>query len=327
MNTTLPKLIALSLLLGSTASHAYQGFYAGATVGNTWLNDTCAQGDSCSDEDDFSYSIIGGFQFNDNIGFEFGFQDMGEFDSQPGVGDVLVYSLAPKFGINVSDSLAIYGKVGGAFVDFDSGDDYSYLGAVGAEYSLSDSVDLRLEYQHLTDISSSVAKMNADSVNVGMVYRFGASQAQQTDIEVEPEVLVEAPAPVVEPEPEIITRVFNEKHVGTGYFETESSQLAFEKQNQLDELVSFLEQNQNAKVQIFGHTDSTGSELFNIKVSQERAESVAKYLEGSGIAEDRITVIAKGESEPVAENSTKEGRAKNRRVEIIIPSFEYQTTL
>jgi OOP family OmpA-OmpF porin len=67
-----------------------------------------------------------------------------------------------------------------------------------------------------------------------------------------------------------------------------------------------------------GHTDSIGTEQYNLGLSQRRANSVKTYLVSKGIAADRIYVEGKGESSPVASNKTREGRAQNRRVEIEI---------
>lgn len=68
------------------------------------------------------------------------------------------------------------------------------------------------------------------------------------------------------------------------------------------------------KITITGHTDSTGPEAYNQKLSERRAQSAAEFLRGQGI--DDITTMGRGESDPVASNATREGRAKNRRIEI-----------
>jgi len=65
-----------------------------------------------------------------------------------------------------------------------------------------------------------------------------------------------------------------------------------------------------------GHTDSIGSEAYNLRLSERRANAVADYMESQGISSSRITTKGWGKSKPVADNRTKEGRAKNRRVEI-----------
>lgn len=71
---------------------------------------------------------------------------------------------------------------------------------------------------------------------------------------------------------------------------------------------------------IEGHTDDQGEEAFNLDLSQQRADAVAAYMEAGGIAPERITAIGKGETEPVADNSTPEGRGRNRRVEFSLNS-------
>ena len=73
---------------------------------------------------------------------------------------------------------------------------------------------------------------------------------------------------------------------------------------------------------IEGHTDSTGGEDFNIVLSEKRAQAVKEYLVMRGISADRITTVGAGPSRPIADNSTKEGRAMNRRVEIVLPTPE-----
>lgn len=65
-----------------------------------------------------------------------------------------------------------------------------------------------------------------------------------------------------------------------------------------------------------GHTDSVGSEVYNQKLSVKRAEAVKAYLVSKGIEKNRVYTEGKGEKQPVADNKTKEGQAKNRRVEI-----------
>ena len=65
-----------------------------------------------------------------------------------------------------------------------------------------------------------------------------------------------------------------------------------------------------------GHTDSVGSDVYNQKLSVKRAEAVNAYLVSKGIEKNRVYTEGKGEKQPVADNKTKEGQAKNRRVEI-----------
>jgi len=82
-----------------------------------------------------------------------------------------------------------------------------------------------------------------------------------------------------------------------------------------------LKENPKIKVLIEGHTDSTGSDKVNQKISEKRAQSAKKYIEDKfNVAPDRMAVKGLGKSKPVADNRTKEGRAKNRRVEFrVVP--------
>jgi outer membrane protein OmpA-like peptidoglycan-associated protein len=87
---------------------------------------------------------------------------------------------------------------------------------------------------------------------------------------------------------------------------------------ELNQLVAFLRKYPERTVIIEGHTDSVGSEDFNVGLSQRRADSVRSYLVRQGVDPSRITTTGMGESVPVASNDTAAGRQQNRRVEIII---------
>lgn len=86
----------------------------------------------------------------------------------------------------------------------------------------------------------------------------------------------------------------------------------------LDQFASGLNQQQNTEVRIIGHTDNTGSDALNDRLSLDRAQSVKSYLVSRGVRSDAIQVAGRGEREPVADNSTEAGRAQNRRVEIFL---------
>jgi OmpA-OmpF porin, OOP family len=101
-------------------------------------------------------------------------------------------------------------------------------------------------------------------------------------------------------------------------FAYKSSKLNEKGMSEVETLYEFMKKNRTAKVIIEGHTCNIGGENYNMKLSKERAYSVAKALEEKGISKNRITKKWKGLSEPLASNDTKEGRALNRRVEIKI---------
>lgn len=101
-------------------------------------------------------------------------------------------------------------------------------------------------------------------------------------------------------------------------FETNSSKLAPNATRILDAIAETMRQSPNFSIQINGHTDSVGAASYNRALSQKRAEAVRNYLIATGIEASRLKATGLGESNPIASNDTKEGRALNRRVEIRI---------
>ena len=100
------------------------------------------------------------------------------------------------------------------------------------------------------------------------------------------------------------------------FFENNSDKLKVASLSQLDELSKILFRNEGTNLTIEGHTDSNGSDAANMTLSQKRTESVKQYLIGKGIPETRLTAKGLGEGQPIADNKTSLGRAKNRRVEL-----------
>jgi OOP family OmpA-OmpF porin len=84
----------------------------------------------------------------------------------------------------------------------------------------------------------------------------------------------------------------------------------------LDRLVAFMNENKDKKANLSGHTDSVGTEAYNQALSERRVGAVRDYVVKKGVDSGRVSGQGFGESKPIADNKTKEGRAKNRRVEI-----------
>lgn len=101
-------------------------------------------------------------------------------------------------------------------------------------------------------------------------------------------------------------------------FKFNSDEITEPSKKILDNVVYVLTKKGDVKLEIQGHTDSDGPDVYNQDLSERRAESVKKYLVENGISADRLTTKGYGESKPIAENDTKEGKAKNRRIEFIV---------
>ena len=121
------------------------------------------------------------------------------------------------------------------------------------------------------------------------------------------------PAPAPAPQPPAATKV---TYAADAFFDFDKAVLKPEGRAKLDDLVSKI-QGINLEVIIaVGHTDAVGNDSYNQKLSVKRAEAVKSYLVSKGIEKNRVYTEGKGEKQPVADNKTAEGRAKNRRVEI-----------
>lgn len=102
-------------------------------------------------------------------------------------------------------------------------------------------------------------------------------------------------------------------------FGFDKAELSAEAKAALDAFAAQLKtENKNVYIEVQGHTDNVGGELYNEKLGKQRAEAVEEYLAKQGIPLFRIESISYGESEPVADNKTREGRAQNRRVVLVV---------
>jgi outer membrane protein OmpA-like peptidoglycan-associated protein len=101
-------------------------------------------------------------------------------------------------------------------------------------------------------------------------------------------------------------------------FESGGNQLSAEAQGRLDTVAQALAAYQDRNIVIEGHTDARGSDATNHQLSQKRADAVREYLGSRGVPAERMRSIGRGESAPIASNDTAEGRANNRRVEVIV---------
>jgi outer membrane protein OmpA-like peptidoglycan-associated protein len=105
-------------------------------------------------------------------------------------------------------------------------------------------------------------------------------------------------------------------------FDTNKSTLTTTAKANLDKLVPVFKSYADTDIVIYGYTDSTGSAEYNLNLSQQRANSVEKYLESKGLNMSRFKMVGMGIADPIATNDTPEGRSQNRRVEFAITANE-----
>ncbi|MFM8898949.1 MAG: outer membrane protein OmpA [Burkholderiales bacterium] len=122
-----------------------------------------------------------------------------------------------------------------------------------------------------------------------------------------------APAPAPAPAAPVSEKV---TFAADAFFDTDKAVLKPEGKAKIDDLVSKISGINLEVIIAVGHTDSDGSDAYNQKLSVRRAEAVKTYLLSKGVEKNRVYTEGKGEKQPVADNKTKDGKAKNRRVEI-----------
>ena len=102
------------------------------------------------------------------------------------------------------------------------------------------------------------------------------------------------------------------------YFEIDRAYLKKESLDVLDKGIAILRRNPSMKIEVRGHTDSTGEKAHNQRLSERRADAVIEYMIKNGISPERLASVGFGAEKPIASNATEEGRKKNRRTEFYI---------
>ncbi len=228
-------------------------------------------------------------------------------------------------GIDLGEKFYFYGLAGGGYEDFSKGafdnksGGFGHYGA-GLKFRLSDSLALRLE----TRDQISFHNANHSWVStLGISFGFGAKREkvvaeQVKEVAIEPRVVapVQSQCPAEPREGAMLDENGCEKTISfEGHFGFDKVDINPVFEEKIKEIAQILDENARYDTILEGHTDNIGSRAYNQKLSERRAESVAKELEKFGVDKDRIQTVGYGQDKPRSSNDTKEGRADNRRVD------------
>ncbi len=334
-------LLALNIAVPTPALAEGNQWYIGVGAGASNLEpDTRRTPVEVTDETDYGYKIFAGRELSDHVSVEGFWADLGEAGIGPGsVGqvDYNMYGASLQVSLpenNPGFSAFIKGGVVGLHATSNlphhTDEKFQVYGGAGAEYQMENGFTVRGEYEYYTK--------DAQLLSFSLIKRFGGDY----------EELVDESAPVIRQPLDTTSPISDRDHDGVAdikdrcpatpdgapvnekgcpafvgvmngiHFATNSARLKPEARDVLDKIAKAIKAYPGKKFVIVGHTDNVGSPAANKKLSIARARTVAKYLVLRGVPASQLRYGGYGSSKPVATNSTPEGRAKNRRVEILM---------
>jgi OOP family OmpA-OmpF porin len=300
---------------------------------------------SSFDKDDqhtVAYKVFGGKQINRYLALEAGYFDLGRFGFNAVTSDGSLSGVAKMRGVNadlvaqipLSERFSVLGRLGVQHITTKTSFGGNRLNAVtapessarkaghklglGLEYKFSEAAALRAEVERYAVNDAVGNKGDVDMATVGLVYKLGLPAAAPVVYSAPPPapaVMSEvAPAPAPAPAP--VPTSEKVSFAAEALFDFDKALVKAEGKAALDDLLGKL-QGMNTEVMVsVGHTDSVGSDQYNQKLSMRRAEAVKAYIVSKGVDAARVYTEGKGESQPLADNTTEAGRAKNRRVTV-----------
>ena len=299
-----------------------------------------------TDERDTGYKLFVGRQLNRYLALELGYFDLGKFNfNSTTSGNGVLNGEAGFRGANLdllaqlplSERLSLLGRVGANYAKASTHFNGNRLNAVtgpnqsdrkinakaglGLEYKLSEALALRGEVERYRVNDAVGNRGDVDLLSVSLVYKLGRP-AHSAPVYVPPPAAEPTPPPAAEPmpppPPPKAPEPSSEKvsFAAETLFDFDKSAVKPDGKTALDVLLQKLNGMNTEVIVTVGHTDSVGSNEYNQKLSLRRAEAVKAYLISKGVEANRVYTEGKGETQPLADNGTAEGRAKNRRVTV-----------
>lgn len=324
----LTSLFSVSVLAAAESPQ----LFIGAKGGYQWALDGNY---SHSNPEGIILGIYSGLQFTPSWSWDVGYQYHDELKADATAVNVKTWLIEStlRYDWYLQDNLSLYGRFGAAYwnmektqrsSDKSDATGFSPLGEIGASYNFTPSLSLSAGYQYIDSIGkSNTGKYDSHTALISLAYTFGIT-AQLAPVETVPvESISVYEEETVDSKTQPQTWTFSAKTIrGSLGFDAIKPSDNFVQL--LTEVASVLGTKPQAQAVIVGHTDSTGSEAYNQTLSERRAQAVVDLLIDLGVNPERLESWGEGESNPIADNTTAEGRAKNRRVEITIPSFQFQ---
>ncbi|GLT18383.1 outer membrane protein A [Vibrio zhanjiangensis] len=288
-----------------------------------------------SSDDDYPYSdphsavggIYGGINLTDQLSWDLGYQYLGEMTGA--YNSINIETSIVRTGLRytypIYQQLSVYGYAGAAYWSMDkssirnsiSDDGFSPIYKLGVTAPVTESLVLDIGYQYIDGIGSqNTGEFDSHGAMIGLTYHFGRAKAPQVAVP----TVIESHKEECEPqivEPRTIYHYSAQLSKEMKTFGVDKAELSLQ-QKEIEHITQLLIDNPTAKVKVIGHSDSSGSEAYNQKLSEKRAKYIADKLKNNGVEEERIIANGKGEMAPIASNETIEGRALNRRVDITV---------
>ncbi|WP_332879697.1 OmpA family protein [Massilia sp. S19_KUP03_FR1] len=298
-----------------------------------------------ADTRDTGFKVFVGKQINQYFAIEGGYFDLGKYNfSATTTAGRAITGESRYRGVNLdlvgqlplSQRISLLGRIGTEYVrtgtnfrgngialpaNTYSGDsDFGAKAGVGLEFKLSEALAIRAEAERSRVNNATGRRGNVDLYSIGLVYKLGrpavAAYVAPAPVVVAEAPVQAAPAPMPAPAPQPTSEKVS--FAAEALFDFDKAVVKPDGKAALDEMMAKL-QGMNTEVMIaVGHTDSVGSDAYNAKLSLRRADAVKAYLVSKGLDPARLYTEGKGEAQPIADNATAEGRAKNRRVNIEI---------